>query len=209
MRRSGATPCRSVGVPLALVTTSCAHTWWATARLSATCAAARGAAGSTSGCVDGGHLSQHQAQGLLTSARVIPIQVQRRLQARAVEQAGAGLLRHVRQLPPLLASNHAQSLAQGVPQKIVGIFDPASAPQRRAVQGRPQLARAKGAGGGSQFDGAFEQTPIQLLLHQAGAKGDEGTFATRGRLPIETVQDQLPASIHGSGLNDFVIGDAV
>ena len=52
------------------------------------------------------------------------------------EQVRPGRVGQVRQLPPLLTRNHAQSLAQGVPQKVIGIFDPPSAPQRTSYRAR-------------------------------------------------------------------------
>ena len=76
---------------------------------------------------------KHQTQRLLASARLVPVQIQSGFQARAASRLSPGSLCHIRQLPPLLTSNHAQSLAQSVPQKVIGIFDPTSAPQRTAV----------------------------------------------------------------------------
>lgn len=63
--------------------------------------------------------------------RVVPIAVQGRLETLcAIEERCSCVTSDLRQPPPLLTGNHAQRLVQGVSQEVVGILDPASAPQR-------------------------------------------------------------------------------
>ncbi len=149
---------------------------------------------------------EHTAQGNRTGVRVVPVQVKRRLERAVQRQPNVGVGRRRRQPPPLLAGNHAQRLPQYVAQKVIGVFDPTSAPQWAAVQGGAQLPAADRLGYGRPFHGALKQAPVGLRGDQALAKGDQGRLTERWFTGVQTVEHQLPASIHGGAFNHFVIG---
>ena len=122
-------------------------------------------------------------------------------------RAAPGFLGHRAQPPPLLPRDHAQSLAQGVAQQIIGIFHTPGAPQRATIQRCPQLAGAKGAAGGGHLHRPFQQAAVQMLGDQPLTKDDQGAFAEGRGVAVQTVQYQLPTAIHGGGFDHFVIGN--
>src|SRR5262249_48161942 len=57
------------------------------------------------------------------------------------------------------------------------------------------------------FQRPLDEATVALMGDEALAKRDERRFAKGTLLAIATVQHELPAPIHGGGLDDFVIGD--
>jgi hypothetical protein len=77
-------------------------------------------------------------QRLLPRLRIIPVQIQGRLQARGAHHRRPSLRGHCRHPPPLLARHHAQGLPQRVSQEILRLLHPGGAPPQGArIQGRP------------------------------------------------------------------------
>ena len=78
--------------------------------------------------------AQHLGQGLIPGGRVVPVRIQRRLQAGGGQLRHPGLRRHdggpCGLPPPLQHRDHAQGLAQGVSHQVQGVLHPARAPQR-------------------------------------------------------------------------------
>jgi len=150
---------------------------------------------------------QEHGQRLLPGPRGVPVQRQGGLQARSGNQRCPRFLRDRVQPPPLLTRHHAQSLAQGVAQHMLGIFHPASAPPWAPVQRRPPLAGAKGTAGGRALDRPFQHTAVELPGDHPLTTGDQGACAEGRRVAVQTVQAPLPAAIHRGGLEHCVVRD--
>src|SRR5262249_49562964 len=116
--------------------------------------------------------------------------------------------RNFRQPPPLLTSDHAQGLAQSVAQQIIGILDATSSPQRAAVEGRPQGARTEGSSCCRYLNGPLDQPSVHLRRYQPLAEVHQSPEALGRLATIQTVQDELPASIHRGGFNNFIVGSS-
>jgi hypothetical protein len=151
---------------------------------------------------------QHHLKGMLAGGRVVPVDVQRRLQAGGGQHPGACLFGQRRgplgQPPPLLARDHTQGLAQGVSHQVVGVLHPASPPQGTGVQRRPKLP-ARGRAG-RQRHGRLYQPPVQVGLDPPGPEVEQGALGERRLLGVQAVQHQLPAPVHHGRLDHLVIG---
>jgi hypothetical protein len=163
------------------------------------------------------HLLQrrkHHAQRLVAGRRVVPVAVQRRLQARGTKQPHAGLVGHrgdalpPRQPPPLLPRDDAQRLAQGVTQQVDGVLHPTRPPQGAGIKRRPQRPITKPALSLGQRHGALHQPPIKLSGDKPRAETDQRALRERRPLGIQAVQHQLPAPIHHRRLDRLIIGGA-
>jgi hypothetical protein len=69
----------------------------------------------------------------------------------------------------------------------------------RKARGRARLTLA------GDLDGSFDQPPIHVPLNEPLAKGHQCAFTERRLFGIETIEHQLPASIHERRLNDLII----
>jgi hypothetical protein len=104
------------------------------------------------------------------------------------------------------SSSHAHGLAQGVPQQIIGVFDPTGASPRTTVECRPQLPHAKGAACRPDFQGTLQETAVHLLHDQAFANRHQRAFAEGRGAAIEAIEHHLPATIPRRGFTDLIIG---
>jgi hypothetical protein len=151
---------------------------------------------------------QHHPKGMVAGGRVVPVGVQRRLQAGCAQHTDACLGGQRRgplgQPPPLLARDHTQSLAQGVSHQVVGVLHPARPPQRTGVQRRPKLPASGRAG--RQRHGAFHQPPVQVRLDQPGPEVEQRTLGKRWLLGVQAAQHQLPTPVHHRRLDHLIIG---
>jgi hypothetical protein len=106
---------------------------------------------------------QPQRQRLLPCRQVVPVQVEGSLQARPAQDVCPCFPGHFRQPPPLLAGDHAQGLAPGVPQQVGGVFHPPRPPQRATVQRDAQRPRPKRPARLSHRHRPLDQASIPLL----------------------------------------------
>ena len=154
--------------------------------------------------------AQHLGQGQARGRGIIPVQIERGL------QAGGSQLRHPRLRrhhggpcglpPPLQDRDHAQSLAQGVSHQVDRVLHPAGPPQRAGIQRRPQRPRPEPPGARGQRDRALDQPPVQVRFDQPATEPDQGALGKRRLLRIHAVQHQLPAPVHHRRLDHLIIG---
>ena len=137
--------------------------------------------------------AQYLDQGRIPGGRIVPVQVQRGL------QAGRRQLRHPRLLrddrdpcglpPPLQRRDHAQGLAQGMSHQVERVLHPARPPQRRGVQRRTQRPRPEPLRGRSQLHAPLDQRPGRTCpCGGAGAKDHDGLT---GPSPVGTIPKRV------------------
>ena len=155
--------------------------------------------------------AQYLGQSLVPGGRVVPVQVQRRLQAGGAQLRHPGLCCHDGGPgglpPPLHSRDHAQSLAQGVSHQVQGVLHPARAPQRGRIQCRPHRPGAEPPGPRGQLHRPPDQPPVQVPLDQPQAEPHQGPLGKRRLLRAQAVQHQLPAPVHHRRLDHLIVRD--
>ena len=155
--------------------------------------------------------AQHLGQRGIPGSRVIPVCIQRRLQAGGGQFRCPGLLRQHRDScglpPPLQHRDHAQGLAQGVSHQVKSVLHPARAPQGTGVQCSPQRPRPEPLRPRRQLHRPLAQPPVQVTLNQPLAEPHQGPLGKRRLLRAQAVQHQLPAPVHHRRLDHLIVAD--
>ena len=144
--------------------------------------------------------------------RVVPVDIERRLDTRLHEQGNARLRADLLVGPPEQAGGTLDHVARRVGQQVERVLDPSRALQRtridRHAQRLGQLARVERLGALRQLDGAFEHAPIQVGGDQPFAKRLQRALRKRRRLGPEAPQHHLHPQVDHRQLDHLGIGHA-
>ncbi|MNC84549.1 hypothetical protein D3C83_01050 [compost metagenome] len=149
-------------------------------------------------------------RGLLDG--IVPVDVERALDARLDEQGNARLPAHLLFFPPEQAGHTADDISRRMGQQVERVLDPASALERTRIDRHPQrlrqLARVKRLGARRQRDGAFQHAAIHVGGDQPFSKLLQRALRKRRFLGPQAPQDHLDPQIQDGQLDHLGVGDA-